>query len=148
VSHCSILLQDAVGSRTLGVHHPTEAACLPTSASHCMQILESFEPPKFRSEGRRRMRPWSRSGPCPLRPHLHGWEPRSTRSPQHTSLAQHEHAMIPTEDPPNTFAREGVTSIRYLTPTCALFETTNLAQGLERQSAATERLGAPRHNPV
>jgi hypothetical protein len=57
------------GSRTLRVHHPTEAAYLPTSASHCMQILESFEPPKFRSEGRPAREGASRKGvrPCPQR---------------------------------------------------------------------------------
>jgi len=53
------------GSRPLGVHHPTEAARLIGSGLHTMQILASFEPPKFRSEGRRRLHPRSLFGPCP-----------------------------------------------------------------------------------
>jgi hypothetical protein len=50
--------------------------------------------PEFRSEGRRRLRPRSRIGACP-RPHLYGWERGRTSS------TQHEHAVIPMENPPN-----------------------------------------------
>jgi hypothetical protein len=38
------------GSRTLRVHHLREAARLPGSGVHRMQILADSEPPKFRSE--------------------------------------------------------------------------------------------------
>ena len=54
------------------VQHPTDAAYLPTSTSHHMQLLMSFKTPKFRSEGRRRLRPRSRSGARPL-PLSHAW---------------------------------------------------------------------------
>ncbi len=64
-----------------------------------MQILVSFEPPKIRGEGRRRLRPRSRSGPCPLRPHLYGCKRGRTNS------AQREHAIIPAENPLNARPR-------------------------------------------
>src|SRR5918995_1984696 len=53
------------GSRTLRVHHLREAARLPGSGLHRMQILADFESPYFRSEGCSPL--WSRScsGPCP-----------------------------------------------------------------------------------
>jgi hypothetical protein len=53
------------GSRTLRVHHLRKAARLIGSGLHIMQILASFESQKFGSEGLRRLRPRSRSGPCP-----------------------------------------------------------------------------------
>jgi hypothetical protein len=55
----------SLGSRTLRIPHPTEAARLIGSGLHRMQTLASFEPPKFRSEGRSSLCPWSRSGPPP-----------------------------------------------------------------------------------
>ena len=57
----------------------------------------------FRSEGRRRLRPRSRTGPCPLRPHPYGGERGRTSSTRPTSptLEQHKHAIIPAENPPN-----------------------------------------------
>ena len=60
------------GSRTLRIHHPTEGVCLLNSGLHCMQKLASFESPKFGSEGYSALWARSRSGPCPLRPHLYG----------------------------------------------------------------------------
>ena len=57
-------------SRISRVHHPTEVACHPDSDMHHMQILASFEAPKFRSEGRSRQWPRSRYGPCPSAPTL------------------------------------------------------------------------------
>jgi hypothetical protein len=77
-----------------------------------MQMLAGFEPPKFRSEGHHRLRPRSRSGPCPLRPHLYGYERGRTSSTQRTSPAQHEQAMRPTGNPPNA-RREGVASVDF-----------------------------------
>jgi hypothetical protein len=59
----------------------------------------------FRSGGCRRLRPRSRSGPCPLRPHPYWWERGRTSSTQRTSPAQCEHAMIPAENPPNVRQR-------------------------------------------
>jgi hypothetical protein len=55
-----------------------------------MQILASFESPKFRSEGRRRPNPRSLTG---ARPH------------ETADAAQHEHAMIPAENPSNARPR-------------------------------------------
>src|SRR5215211_2404094 len=52
-----------------------------------------------------RMRPRSRSGPCPLRPHPYWWQRGRTSSTQRTSPAQCEHAMIPAENPPNVRQR-------------------------------------------
>src|SRR5215203_3820832 len=71
-----------------------------------------FEPPKFRSEGRRCLRPRSGSGACPLHPRLYRWERGRTSSTRTTSstLAQHEQAIIPAENPPNACAGEGVAS--------------------------------------
>jgi hypothetical protein len=42
-----------------------------------MQILASFEPPKFGSEGRPCLRSRSRYGPCPLRQAADGSDPIS-----------------------------------------------------------------------
>jgi hypothetical protein len=53
------------GSRTSRVHRPTEAARFTDSDMHRMQLLASFEPPKFRSEGRRHLDPRSRTGARP-----------------------------------------------------------------------------------
>jgi hypothetical protein len=75
------------------------------SAMHTMQMLASSEPPKFRSEGRRCLRPRSRNGARPLRPQLYWRELARTSSAQHTSPAQHEHAVILTENPPNASRR-------------------------------------------
>jgi hypothetical protein len=54
--------------RTSRVHHLRKAACLIDTGLHRMQILASFEPSKFRSEGHRCMRHRSRSGAAPARP--------------------------------------------------------------------------------
>ena len=59
-------------SRISRVNHPTEVACLPDSDMHHMQILASFESPKFRSGGRSRQWPRSRYGPCPSAPTFTG----------------------------------------------------------------------------
>jgi hypothetical protein len=50
------------GSRTLRVHHLREAAYPIGSELHTMQMLASFKPQKFRSEGRRRPQDPSPSG--------------------------------------------------------------------------------------
>ena len=57
------------GSRILGVHHLSKAACLIGSGLHCMQTLVGFESPKFRSESRPASERASRKGarPCPQR---------------------------------------------------------------------------------
>jgi hypothetical protein len=57
------------GSRTLRVHHLRKVARLIGSALHRMQILASFESPKFRDEGRPAREGASRKGarPCPQR---------------------------------------------------------------------------------
>jgi hypothetical protein len=55
------------GSRTLRVHHLREAAYPIGSELHTMQMLASFEPQKFRSEGRAASQdPW-RMGARPAR---------------------------------------------------------------------------------
>jgi hypothetical protein len=51
---------------TSRVYPLRKAACLIGSGLHTMQILASFESRKFRCEGRRGLRPRSRTGPCPL----------------------------------------------------------------------------------
>jgi hypothetical protein len=53
------------GPRRLRVHRPAEAACLIGSGLHRMQLLASFEPLKFRSEGCRHLDPRSRTGARP-----------------------------------------------------------------------------------
>jgi hypothetical protein len=65
VPYGSISSQTAIGSRTIRVHHPTEAACAIDSGLHRMQMLACFEPPKFRSGGCSRQWSRSHSGPCP-----------------------------------------------------------------------------------
>jgi hypothetical protein len=69
-----------------------------------MQLLGEVQTPKFWSEGRR-LRPRSRSGPRPLRPHPYEWERGRTSSSQRTSPTLREHAMITAENPPNARPR-------------------------------------------
>jgi len=68
-AYSSTSSQSAVGSRTLRIHHLTEAACLIGLGLHRMQILASCELPKFRSESCPAREGASPKGarPCPQR---------------------------------------------------------------------------------
>jgi hypothetical protein len=74
----------ASGSRKSLGHHPIESVRLSSPGLHRMQILASSKPSKFGSEGCSSLWPRSRSGPCPR---------------EAADAAQHEHAMIPAENP-------------------------------------------------
>ena len=87
----------------------------------------------FRSEGHRCLPPRSHSGPCPR---------------EAAEAAQHDHAMIPAEEPPNGRPRG-----RYKHPVPDTNVRDNLRlqtwrKGLARRGAVTERLSVPRYNPV